>query len=603
MANKPRPSVKNSKGSQRMEGNLPEADVLDASAQGYPQDDSLEDDPFDEEDVMTPSESDARTQNPRAAAAQRHYQAAQRRAMATASPGSQDSGEASNQSDARVEDPKERMAQEEASTRRISPYQPIESPRDHSKATKRNGGTNVDIPRAAPVRPVVPSYGAASVAASGPVRGMIPATGYKRKMSALNKVARVIGILFILALLAVVVLLGMLSVTEYRPADSEEVPISYRATGVVEEGQQISALTWNIGYCGLSSEADFFMDGGKGVRATSEDTVKANLESVQSTIAEQDTDIVFLQETDVNSDRSYHVDESQIIASTMADSGYCSSFAANYLVAFVPYPVPPIGQVYSGIQTATRFDTKTAQRIQLPCPFDWPARLGNLKRCLLVERVPIAETGKELVLVNLHLEAYDDGEGKAAQTAQLLRLIQREYEKGNYVIAGGDFNQVFSNVDISAYPTQGEGLWQCGLIEQSSFPEGWQLLMDPSVPTCRSLDRPYSAGDSTFQYYMIDGFICSPNVLVDELTTIDAGFTSSDHNPVRLVFTLSDEETVAAAIAEAAEAEESDEEQAEEGEEEESSEPEATEEEWVQDDTVYYDEGWVDPGYYTEQWY
>ena len=50
---------------------------------------------------------------------------------------------------------------------------------------------------------------------------------------------------------------------------------------------------------------------------------------------------------------------------------------------------------------------------------------------------------REPVLVNLHLEAYDDGEGKIAQTNQLRDYIEDEYAKGNYVIAGGDFNQVF----------------------------------------------------------------------------------------------------------------------------------------------------------------
>lgn len=45
--------------------------------------------------------------------------------------------------------------------------------------------------------------------------------------------------------------------------------------------------------------------------------------------------------------------------------------------------------------------------------------------------------------MNLHLEAYDDGEGKEAQTAMLLQILQEEYVKGNYVIAGGDFNQSF----------------------------------------------------------------------------------------------------------------------------------------------------------------
>ena len=70
----------------------------------------------------------------------------------------------------------------------------------------------------------------------------------------------------------------------------------------------------------------------------------------------------------------------------------------------------------------------------------------------MINRIPIAGTNHELVLVNLHLEAYDDGEGKKAQTQMLQTILQKESDAGNYVIAGGDFNQTFSNTDISAFP-------------------------------------------------------------------------------------------------------------------------------------------------------
>ena len=35
-----------------------------------------------------------------------------------------------------------------------------------------------------------------------------------------------------------------------------------------------------------------------------------------------------------------------------------------------------------------------------------------------------------------------------------------------------------------------------------------------------------------FQYYIIDGFIVSSNIEVLDVFTDDAGFVSSDHNPV-----------------------------------------------------------------------
>ena len=41
--------------------------------------------------------------------------------------------------------------------------------------------------------------------------------------------------------------------------------------------------------------------------------------------------------------------------------------------------------------------------------------------------------------------------GFESQTQQLISVMEEEAERGNYVIAGGDFNQVFENVDISQY--------------------------------------------------------------------------------------------------------------------------------------------------------
>ena len=159
----------------------------------------------------------------------------------------------------------------------------------------------------------------------------------------------------------------------------------------------------------------------------------------------------------------------------------------------------------------------------------------------MVNRVPIANSDKELVLVNLHLEAYDDGEGKAAQTAQLRELLEEEAAKGNYVIAGGDFNQVFSNCDTSAYPLVSEDMWTPGVIDVTEFGENLQFVTDNSTPSCRSLDKPLVDNDSdpsVFQYYMIDGFIVSDNLTIDSVETKDLGFKNSDHNPVIMNVTL-----------------------------------------------------------------
>ena len=117
----------------------------------------------------------------------------------------------------------------------------------------------------------------------------------------------------------------------------------------------------------------------------------------------------------------------------------------------------------------------------------------------------------------------------------LADLLQKEAAAGNYVIAGGDFNQTFSNVDLSAYPQQSSNLWAPGSIDVSAFGDSLSCITDPSAPTCRSLDKPYNGSDhSSFQYYVIDGFIVSDNLQINSIKTINLDFKNSDHNPICL---------------------------------------------------------------------
>lgn len=330
-----------------------------------------------------------------------------------------------------------------------------------------------------------------------------------------------------------VALLAVLTFTEYKPDDVENLALTGEASAdYIEPGQELTVMTWNTGYGALGDNADFFMDGGSGVKTADEARVLENMNAIVSELGELDPDIAFLQEVDVDSGRSSHIDEAEMICE--GQSGMQSSFATNYRSLFIPYPVPPIGKVHAGILTLSKYGATSSERVQLPCPFRWPLRLGNLKRCLMIDRIPVGDDDQELVIINLHLEAYDSGEGKAAQTQMLKDILEEEAAKGNYVIAGGDFNQSFPSVDTSMYPAQ-EGKWQAGMLDEDQFSDDWQFIMDNSVPSCRSLDQPYEGADpDTFQYYMIDGFIVSSNLLVESCETQDLGFVNSDHNPVLL---------------------------------------------------------------------
>mgnify|MGYP004459232103 CR=1 FL=1 len=351
-----------------------------------------------------------------------------------------------------------------------------------------------------------------------------------------------LGVIAGLALL----LVATLTITEYRPDDTEKLDITYAqnpsedrggSSKTLSAGTQLSILTWNIGYGCLGANADFFMDGGSSVYTADSDQVHDNMSSITSELTSLAPDVILLQEVDERSSRSHRIDETEIIKDDL--SAYSSAYAYNYKTLFVPYPLPPIGQVAAGIMTLSSYPITKADRIQLPCPFTYPMRLCNLKRCLLVSRIPIEDSDRELVIVNLHLEAYDSGEGKAAQTRMLADILQEEADAGNYVVAGGDFNQTFADIDLSGYPLQSPELWAPGTIDASEFGTSFTCLTDPSAPTCRSLDQPYAGSDhSSFQYYVIDGFIVSSNVEVNNIHTLDLDFQNSDHNPIRLEITL-----------------------------------------------------------------
>lgn len=353
----------------------------------------------------------------------------------------------------------------------------------------------------------------------------------------MKKFFKILLIVILVLVLALAALIGVLSATEYNPASivtAEKLPVAADREKIpLPQDAELEILSWNIGYAGLGKGSDFVLDGGEHMRAADKAAVQQYLAGISETIRERDYDFVLLQEVDLNSSRTYGINEASALA---AGESY---YAPNYRCLFVPNPntyfVDPMGKVDSGLQTdSARYAISKAERHALPCPFTWPLRIVNLKRCLLVTYVPIEGNDRQLVLVNLHLEAYDDGEGKLAQTKQLMDFIEGEYEKGNYVIACGDFNQVFPGA-LEAYPNTHPENWVPGVLEESSLPEGFSFVYDLSVPSCRLLNQPYDPSDTAnTQHYVIDGVIVSPNVTVSEVETLDLGFENADHNPVRL---------------------------------------------------------------------
>ena len=167
-------------------------------------------------------------------------------------------------------------------------------------------------------------------------------------------------------------------------------------------------------------------------------------------------------------------------------------------------------------------------------------KLVDLDRCYSVHRIPAAD-GRELVLYNVHLSAYTSDGTIAVEQLELLRAdMQAEYEKGNWCIAGGDFNKDLLGQSEEIFGGSVEGYTWAQPLPEGIW-DGTNLsLVAPldetnPVPSCRNADAPYHEG----QYVLtVDGFVVSDNVTVEQAVVEDTGFAWSDHNPVSMRFVL-----------------------------------------------------------------
>jgi endonuclease/exonuclease/phosphatase family metal-dependent hydrolase len=339
--------------------------------------------------------------------------------------------------------------------------------------------------------------------------------------------------LIVIGTLYLSIVIGCSTLKEFKPMEMEKLIVDNRGKRIVKTGKELSMITWNIGYAGLGKEMDFFYEGGMQVRPSLELSEKY-LEGIISYIgSNKSIDFLLLQEVDFRSKRSYYVDQLSVIGKALPD--FSSTSAVNYMSDFVPVPLTnPMGEVHSGLGLFSVYNIAEATRIATPGKHAWPKRLFMLNRCFLEARYK-TNTGKELVVFNIHNSAFSDEANMRAAELNLLRnLITEEYKKGNFVIAGGDWNQNppdMNSEKIGNYVSK--AVWP---IDHGFFPEGWTWAFDPGLPTNRDVDKPFHPAKTTCT--IIDYFLVSPNIELMEVKTTDLRFEHSDHHPVTLRFRL-----------------------------------------------------------------
>lgn len=330
--------------------------------------------------------------------------------------------------------------------------------------------------------------------------------------------------------LVIILILGMMMITEFRPPKTEVPEITGNARPMDTAERTFTFFSWNIGYAGLNSGSDFFYDGGKMVIPPR--TVSGNnLKAIVKTVSRFDSvDFLFFQEVDRNSKRSWEQDQYRQLAAVLP--GYTGIFSKNHDCNYIPVPFGnPTGKVYAGLAEFSKYQPQFAETNYFDVFFPWPKRMVFLKRCFTTLKYRL-NNQKQLVIINVHNSAYDSaGSLRRRELFMIDSVMQTEYHKGNYVVAGGDWNTIPPGFDPTRVHT-GDAVMIMDAMSTDSFFRGFAVVYDPLNPSNRNLNMPYIKGKTLTT--TIDFFIISPNIDVMTIKTLRHEFRWSDHEPVYL---------------------------------------------------------------------
>ena len=216
-----------------------------------------------------------------------------------------------------------------------------------------------------------------------------------------------------------------LELSEYQSMIANETKSTQKNDSI------FSIVTYNIGYLSgmtnnlaVESPKEFF---------------DVNMAKVVSEIKEVKPDIMAFQEIDFDASRSYNVNQEEEISKL--GFNYRAQ-TINWDERYLPFPYWPIsmhyGKVVSGQSIISKYPLKEQQRIVLQRVADAPFYRDAFYLERLAQVVKVVLNGKEVVVINIHLEAYEK-ETRAKQFEEVLAIFN-QYKEIYPTILLGDFN-------------------------------------------------------------------------------------------------------------------------------------------------------------------
>lgn len=300
------------------------------------------------------------------------------------------------------------------------------------------------------------------------------------------------------------------------PADRYSDIVAYPAVLPPDTDNTFTVVTYNIGYgSGLTNNQSV---------TRSRQLFDQNLASAATALKALQPDLLGLQEVDVNSRRSFNVNQVAVLAETLGlDMG---AIAINWDKRYLPFPYWPIsaqfGPILSGQAVLSRYPIKSNQRTVLERVAGEPFYRRAFYLDRLVQITQIDLNGQPLVLMNVHLEAFD-APTRLRQT-EAVRQLAEQYGVDYPVLLVGDFN--------SAPATETDP-------EASIMP----LLQAPDLQAAVPFDRLDQPTSPTFPsdqpVLQLDNIFYTPaHIQALEARVVPEVRQASDHLPVMLKFRL-----------------------------------------------------------------
>jgi endonuclease/exonuclease/phosphatase family metal-dependent hydrolase len=302
-----------------------------------------------------------------------------------------------------------------------------------------------------------------------------------------------------------------LSIEENKDAPSLPVP------------SELAVATYNMGH-------------GQGVKERAWDhrdqkTTEKQLGEIATALSAMNADVVLLQEVDIDSQRTYRINQIEFIKNKTGYPYYaCAIVWQKNYIAF-PYwpPSNHLGHVKSANCILSRFPMKKHERIILAKPksnpfwYNW----GYIDRG--IERVDIEIGQKSLAFLNVHLEAWD----KNTRAEQIKTVHNYLSEIKIPAILGGDFNTVLP-----------DAIKKSGFSDDPDADYASEETFTWFFKNQENLIRPNLTGnpDNPFDNYTFPSNM--PDRLIDHIFLIGNGLsftsyrvffeakTASDHLPI-----------------------------------------------------------------------